>query len=490
MVKMLPSKVNFVLKTYRISPLHAVLYGCMLVLLAFSLYYYKLRIFSDTAGCLTDIVRNDGFTMGHNRFICFINQLLPAAFVRAHAWMKAIVMAYSFNHMLVPVGLALLCMHWLKRPYHALALLLQVVLMNVLLFYYAISELQMGLFLLLFYDAVADHALETGRWKTFGILSLLIPPVLAFSHPMILAFTGWLCYRLLKDKSDYRNTAIAAACFFAGFLIKKTRFTSFYEMERGLTWEKVRPFGLNYLDGPFAHSVYEYILKETFMVPLVLLCSIILLARLRKYTLIGLMLVLVVGIFTLIVINFENWESHYYDQYYEHMIQPAVFFIVLGFSYGLLRFPGRVWLKAGAVAIIFIISLAKISSGSEQHVARQRWMYGYLELMDKLQLKKAVVGRIWIPEGMVRGSFWSSSWESLILSSLEGPEHSKTLFMVWDTDTARIHEPIEATDEFVTDGWSFKQNTLPTPYFQLGSKPYVILEQVVPDTVLEHLRWK
>jgi hypothetical protein len=196
----------------------------------------------------------------------------------------------------------------------------------------------------------------------------------------------------------------------------------------------------------------------------------------------------VAGIFTLVLINFEDWGGHFYDHYYEHMLQPAIFLLALLCCYALKNLPGREWQKTGVLAVVFVISLAKISSGSEPHVARQRWIYGYLELMDQISVKKAVAGRIWVPDGMVRGSFWSSSWESLILSSLEGPGRSKTLFLSWDTH--RINEPVQATDEFVTDSWSFKQSSLPKTYFSLGDKPYVILETAVPDSVLEHLRWR
>jgi hypothetical protein len=208
---------------------------------------------------------------------------------------------------------------------------------------------------------------------------------------------------------------------------------------------------------------------------------------LRKYWLAALLIIMPAGFLTIVLIGFEDWSTHVYDHYYEHMLQPAVFFIILLFCYALAGLPGRAYLKTGAVALVLFISLAKIHTGSLAHVARQKWLHGYLELMDRLKLKKAVAGRIWVPEGMVRGSFWSASWESLLLSSLDGPQGSKTLFLVWDT--GRIMEPIGASDEFVNDGWSLKQAALPARYFQLDDKPYVILEKAVPDTVLNSLRW-
>ena len=323
-------------KSPKLQPLNLVLYGSMIVLLAFALCYYKLRIFSDTAGYLTDIIRNDGFVIAHNRFISVLNQWLPVLLLKAHASLKVIAVAYSFSYTLVPVALALLCMHWLKRPYHALAIMLLVLLMNVLLFYYAVSELQMGLCLLLFYDSAADYAQQSGRRKVLDVLTIIILPTFAFSHPLCLpVFIGWLLYRLLKERADYRSTGIAVLCFFTAYGIKKIWFTTVYEAQKAFTWEIVRPFGFNYYDGPFAQSIYSHILTQTFMMPAVLLCTIVLLARMRKYRLLILLITMTGGIFTVILLTFEDWSTHFYDHYHEHMLQPAVFFLVLLFCYAL-----------------------------------------------------------------------------------------------------------------------------------------------------------
>ena len=460
----------------------------MVTLLFFSLYYYRLRMFSDTAGCVTDIIRKDGFTMAHSRFIAIINQLLPVALLKAHASLKAIAIAYSFNHTLVPVVLALLCMHWLKRPYHALAMMLQAVLMSVLLFYYPISELQMGLFLLLFYDALADDAAERGRRTAFLTGTLILLPVIAFSHPMmLLVCAGWLCYRFLKDRTDYLNTGIAALVLVAAFCVKKFWFTSNYEVDKTITWEKFRHFRFQYYQDPFALSIYRYVLNDAFLVLFVLLCSMALLIWMKKYRLLGLLIAMVIGIITLLLLNFEDGWSYHYDHYNEHLVQPVVFFIVLFFCYTLPKVPGNIHLKTGIVALILMISLVKIYGGRESHIARQKWIYSYLALMDRLQVKKAVLGRNWVPESMVQGTFWSANWESLILSSLDGPERSKTLFMAWYVD--KVSEPVWSPNHFVTDGGGYRQNTLPERYFVLGDKPYVFLEKVVPHMVLERLRW-
>jgi|GEM_PF-3413127 len=474
----------------KIPPLHLVLYGSMVTLLIFSLSYYKLRVaFSDSASYLTDITRNDGFFVAHGRFVSVLNQWIPFFLVKAGASLKALAVAYSFNYSLAPVLFSLICMHWLKRPYHALAIMMLVLLMNSLLFYYTCSELQMGLTVLLFYDAVVDRMKEKRSWPTFLLLTFLLMPFIAFSHPTNIAvFAGWVVYRMIRRWSDYRYVSIAGVWYIASYLAKKAWFTTTYEASQMVTWETFRPFGLNYYNGPFARSFYKYFVSEAFMVGVVFILMIVMLLWLRKYKLLVFVTGTMAVLFTIIVIKFENWSSHFYDHYHEHMMQTVIFFLVLSFSYGMSKIPGRPYLKAAIVAIVFVISLAKINSGREALIARQKWLYNCLALMDKLGLKKAAAGRVWVPEGMTRGTFWSSSWETLILSSLEGPENSKTLFLAWNID--EVKEPVYKTDEFISDANTYPQNTLPQQYFRLDDKPYVFLEHVVPDSVLEHLRWQ
>jgi hypothetical protein len=462
----------------------------MVTLLVFALLYYKQRVaFSDSASYLTDITRNDGFFVAHARFVSILNQWIPVILIKADASLKALAIAYSFNYSLVPVVLSLMCMHWLKKSYHAVAIMLLVLLMNSLLFFYTCSELQMGLCLLLFYDAFIDSAEERQRWPTFLLLSIFLVPFIAFSHPTNVAvFFGWIVYRVIIRRSKYKYLTLAGVLYIISYLVKKFWFTTSYEAGRSLSWETVRPFGLNYYNGPFAQSFYRYVVAEAFLVPVVLILLIIMLVGLRKYTLLIFLIGIITALFTIVIIKFEDWGSQVYDHYFEHMFHTAMFFLIIGFCYALSIISGRTHLKTALLALIFIISLAKINSGSELLTTRQRWLNNYLALMESLHLKKAVAGRVWIPPGMLKGSFWSCSWETLILSSLDGPEKSKTLFLAWNI--TEVKEPVHLSDEFISDAHTYSQTTLPLRYFNLGHAPYVFLEDKVPDSVLERLRWQ
>lgn len=474
-----------VLATGKLWPLWIVLYGSMATLLFFALYYYKLRAgFSDTSAYLINITRNDGFYIAHNRFVSVLNQWLPVLFLKMHASLNAIAITYSLGYSLVPVILALLCMHWLKRPYHALAIMLLVSLMNMLLFYYSVSELQSGLCLLLFYDAILDQLRSR---KAYVVSTLIIVPTVAFSHPMCLpVFIGWLAYRIIIEQPRYSSIAGATACFFAACAVKKIWFASTYESAKMLRWQSFRGLSWKHYSGPFAQSFYSYVVAEAFIVPVVLLCTIALLLWLRRYRLLFLLIAVTGLLFTIVVLAFEDWFINLYDHYYEHMLQPAIFFIVLILCYALATIPRQSYTKAGFAAIVLVISFSKIVRGREPHEVRQRWMSRCLALMDKQHIKKAVAGRQWVPHDLRQGSFWSAGWESLVMSSLQGPAGSRTLFLAWDIN--HVREPVQATREVVTDGSSYPQSTLPPRYFMLDDKPYVFLEYIVPDSVLENLR--
>jgi hypothetical protein len=470
--------------------LRVVLYLGMAGLLILSLLNYKLRDgFSDASYYLMDMTRNGGFVIAHNRIVCVLTQWLPALLMQFGASFKTLAISYSFCYSLAPVLMALLALHWLRQPFTALAILLLFTLMNAQLFYYPVSELQTGLGLLLLYNGIVDYSnAREGRNRRLVLASLILAPLIAFSHPMALpTFVCWLFYRFINDKAGWKKLSIIALLFFAAFLVKQFLFLSNYESSKVFGWEQFKPFGINYYYGPLGQSFLSYVPRNAIGMLIVLACTITLLTYHRKWKLLATTLVSIVALYTLVMIAFEQFDgSHKYDHYYEHYLQPCVLFLVLTFTTAIASFHLEGRIKAAAIGTVLLISFIHIINRSEWHERRQRWQCSYLNMMDSLQVKKAVVHRKWGPERMWIPSFWSSSTETLFLSSLKGPEHSKTLYMSWDIND--IDEPYQQPDKILLDGSSLEQSTLPTRYFRLGNKPYVILEHVVPDTVLARLR--
>jgi hypothetical protein len=474
--------------------LRIVTYAGAAVLLILSLYYYKLRDgFGDTPYDIVKMIHNNGFVIENNRFAAALNQWMPVLLLKAGAPLKAVAVAYSFCYVLTPMVMALLAIHWLRQTYTAIAILLLFTLMNSLLFYYPVSELQMGLATLLFYNGIIDYcAKERNRRAAFIAATILCVPTIAFCHPMAApAFAGWLLYRLGRKDAKWSLTGIAVFCFAMAYIIKTLYFVSHYEAEAGknLTLGRVGSFGLNYYAGPFSISFYKYLLDDAFLVPLILLCSIALLIYQRRWLLLltGLMAILLA--YTVILLAFEDFTGgRTYEYYFEHYMQAPVVMLILVFIQALEKLRMNVLIKAIAVGLILIVSFAKIISNSASHLARQRWEYAYLELMERLHIRKAALSLKWVSPGIPRSDIWAIAPETLLLSALENPSASKTLFVVEQLNASK--EALQKTDEWLIGNWSIKQQELPERYFILGDKPYLLLDSNVADSELEHMLWR
>ncbi len=475
------------------EPLVAVLYAAIAVLLGFAFWCYKLRVgFSDAPFYIVNMAAKDGFEVAHGRYICLLIQWLPVLLIKLDAPLKWVAVAYSVCYSLAPVLMALVALRWLRQPRTALAILLLVTLMNSKLFYYPVSDFQLGLALLLLYNGIFEHcrAQSTPRWRVFGPASLIVLPTLAFAHPLVLpVYAVWIAYRAENGKRDLPMVAVAALGFAAAYAAKRLAFTSGYEAVRAADIPDILSFSAAHYSGWLSQTFGAYLWKEAFLVPALLLGTIALAVARREWF----MLLWVVGgtaaLYSLVLLAFQDLAANdAYDHYHEHCMQAALFPALLVFPRlaGAWRVDAR--LKAATVASVFLISFGKIADGGRVHRERQAWYTGCIRLMNSLHVDKAIVGRAWLPDGWTKGTFWSAPMETLFLSALDNPRNAKTLFMPWDIRTFQ-NGPYNRGDVFLFDGYYHPLDEVTSRYFPLSARPYVILEDALAPAVLNRLRW-
>src|SRR5690606_37960936 len=109
----------------------------------------------------------------------------------------------------------------------------------------------------------------------------------------------------------------------------------------------------------------------------------------------------------------------------------------------------------------------------------------YMGLMDDFRVQKATLSRDYVSVGE-RGTYWSAAFESLLLSSLKGPDSSKTLFLVWNYNSLR--EDISVKDKLVYDGGYWPISMYNQNYFRLNKAlPYLVLDSVSDPKLLMEL---
>ncbi|MEZ4979699.1 MAG: hypothetical protein R2772_10430 [Chitinophagales bacterium] len=164
------------------------------VLLIFSLVFSLERILSaDTATYLYNLVNEREFAFGSQRFIAAFTQLIPLFFLKLNASLATVVAAYSFNMMLFHALVVLTIVFLFKDYKSAFVLLLSHLIAGSLLFYYPVSEYQMGLSLsILLYSYVKTFKLYLSiKMHQFTLLFFLLLLIL-YSHPLAIIFLAFL----------------------------------------------------------------------------------------------------------------------------------------------------------------------------------------------------------------------------------------------------------------------------------------------------------
>lgn len=414
-------------------------YGATLVLLLMAVLFYRERvIFSDSAGYVVHIMTHNAFEISmHSRFVGALSQWLPLLAYRCNASLDTILRLYSLNSILVPVSCILVSLYWFRETRTAWSILLFYTLMNTWLFYYPVSELQMGLCLFLFYHGAANYFGGQGRINSapFILLSLLLIPTIVFSHPLAYPIlVSWLALRYFIDKKSWKQLLFPATAGTLSWLIKHFFFTIWYESDK--TSQGLEHFSGQTISGilsGLSSDFLKMLAQDAFLLPLLMLAVTGILIYQRRYWAAIWFLLVLAAWWILVSVSF--FDGHY-DHYYEHMYQAIPFFIAL---YGALLLPGilKPALTRFCFLFIFALSVVKICNGQKFHEERFAWFERCFTLMDRMQCKKAAFTSGVIPGGSHCPSFWSVSYETLLLSTLKGKKEGKTIYITGNIEDAR-----------------------------------------------------
>jgi hypothetical protein len=458
----------------------------MLTLILLSIIFYKQRIaYHDTAGYFISLVYKGEFNISHSRYIGASSQWLPLLLLKAGSSFKALALGYSLANVLFPILLSFVCLFIFKDANRGLAILIYWILLDSYLFYYTCSEVPMGLALLMFYDGFLNYMeRQPKRQLLFWIISIIVLPTVLFSHPMnLLVIFAWLGYRYMRQSFQFdRRYIFISAITIAAYILKKVFFVSTYEMEKTPGVERLSKLSFDMYHGTLATSFYNTLLSDSFLVPLLLLVTLIVLIRSRRKALGGYLFLTVSFFFTLILLVFQTSNEILYDQYYEHLMQPLSFFIVLAFMDVLRANRRYILLERVSLLLIGIISVSKIVNGSQVITDRHEWYGRKFKIMDACAIRKAIILRDEVPDGNNKSSYWNAGAETLFLSSLAGNEHNKTIFMVWPWIRQQsLDEGNEQT--ILYDGFRHQLGDYPAKYFNLGNERYTWIRK---DTCIKN----
>ncbi len=451
-----------------------------IALFIFSCLFYKERIiFTDTAVYAYSITTSGQFFIAAHRFVSILIQILPLCGITMGLSLKAVLCLYSLNGILLPVISAIVCRFVFKDKATTLAILLFYTIMNMWLFYYPVSEFQMGLCLLFVLHAFLlwySQAAAKKRWLLYLVNFLLVPTII-FSHTLsFYVFIAWMAWMLFSYPHFRKKVLVLPLLLVLAAHLTREYF--FQSLVGTVPYDDFRKEGLSnfkaaissYFDSPLSHASLHTFINDYFLV-LLLFFSLLFFFSIRKQWLsLIYFTATIIAFWLLVTVSFREVP---YNHYPEHLYQPLPFFIALVFGQYARKMLHAPWTLSLALTGIFLISFSKIYSNHRFYSQRLKWYENYISLMHSKNVWNGVLPTDYIVFDK-KDDYRFSVYESRLLSSLPGPD--ATVSLIIEDHAGNSNKDMLPPE--IKKGF----------YFTERNHPYMMLDAVATVQVLDSLR--
>ena len=444
-------------------------YGAMISLLILAILFYQERAFFLDIAFQTFLMINEGTVqIMVNRFGAALIQLPPLLAIKAGAPIWVISMLYS-----AAFPLLFLCIYWLivrffKNDYLGWVLVFLFTLIVFDAFYWATSEQQQGLAVLLLFFAYLIRYPNNYSWWMW-IINIIGVIVLAYYHPLIFIpfYFLWLYFLLHQPTRFFNKQFLLIGIIMLIVLIIKSQISSnWYDADKINTFTtNLKAYYPNYLSLPSHVQFLKNCVKVWYFFPLFLIVDIAYYLYQKAWLKLGLLLSFCLGFIFLLHIAFPNTEHRFYA---EVNYMALSIFVMVPFIFEIAPLIKAQHLTFLFVAIL-LIRLSSIAYNHRPYTQRIEWITQQLQQAstnsDKFYLdKKDAPMDLLLME-------WGLPYESLIISNAQG--HPKTLFI--HDDIPSFQAPLQQDSTFVTSFRNYHQNELNTKYFNLRKGTYKVI---------------
>lgn len=443
------------------------------VLIAWSILFYKERMMNfDSAYYCFNILRTGEFFLPHDRTINYASQWLPLLAMQMGCSLKTFLMVYSASFIALHYLMYNLIVYGFRNAETGIFLALCMCLTTRYKFYSGISEIYFSLVLAaLFVAWLSKNRSLFPKLSNIQhvLIACLITLVCTTAHPIIvlpmLAFLGfdWFYHKRWFDGWNWSIIAFVLAAFSYRYWAIKS---SSYEGNRlGNAWEQ---FEAIYTPTEFrSWHIIKYFLETEYTLAAAVFIILVGILFWQRKILSGLFLLLCTVLLALLV--FVTYSYLTSDTYF--MID------------GYLGLIGIVW----AIPILFVVlkserywwsillSVGLLGFSLQRTYSKHTFFKERLEyltyLMDNngdaehrkltMQVQTFDWSKTWLR--------WAIPYETLLLSSVESPDSTKTVYIAdWDADMEKI---LSISDKLHDEMHPI--SSLPRLYFKLDTNEYV-----------------
>jgi hypothetical protein len=475
------------MKEFRIIKILA--HTFFIVLFVFAVVFYIERIlYADGSFYTFKILCFEKFNIESGRYMAFLTQILPLILVKMHAGLKAVMVSYSVSFVVIYYLIFLICMYVFSSFRAGLATTFVLFLGISDCSMYPLTELQLGLiFCVLFYGFLEYYFLHEQQFTfakkaaqlLFGGMIILM---CLFSHPTTLFPVFFILGFQYIDKGLYKNKTIYFFAFLA-LVFYSAKFLSVdrnsYEGQQMGPLKNMLAILEKFSNINSVHFFLKFILKGIYVLPLLLfLVTIVYYFVKRNYLKLAFIIVTTFGFFIILMVVFSPGDI---DVGMEKNIMPLWIFIALPFVHDLLFHKFRHFFVQPLIyTVVVIAGLTWFYRATVIYSDRLNYMKQLIETSsDTVQSSKIIVEKKNLNIYRV-GSTWSYANETLLLSSLDGPQNAKTVYVVDDRNQLK-DDDLQKNDVYLCVPFWLKWNysSLNQRYFQLPLQPYQIFESRV-----------
>lgn len=440
-----------------------------------ALWFYKERMcILDGAVYSFELTSTEDFFTPHHRTANWLFQALPLLAVKLGMGLRGVLMLYSLSFVLVYYLVFLFCRSICRRPEVGWAILLIQLLLLNRTYFWPVSEVFHCMIFGIGFYAWASGAQE----RAYG----LYVPVAAFlfllglaTHPVAPAIFAFGALLIWVEKGQWiywKGWALCAALalVYGAWKVWGPQ-PSEYEQEL-LDSQKGFGYLLAHLNEIPGYIQMKVILnRELKVIPVFGIATLLGLLFQKKWLKGAFLLLFSLAYFLLVVRTYQRGES---SLILSNVLGPLGLFALILFLRDVLPSISLTLLHYVGLIFLFFFFQHNIRSRFEPNRLQLRWHENMAALSSQLEQPKLIVDKANLSTHLFYID-WSIGVESLLLSSLDGPENTSQVFATDNTALFRDMDQPETQFAFATF-WPHRSLADLNPnYFQFPANAFFVL---------------
>ncbi len=458
-------------------------FSFLILFLLAGFFFLERVLYADSAFQFFKIINFERFNIEAGRFSVFLAELIPLLAIKLGAGLKFVIFCFSVSYILIYYIAYLISILIFKDDTAGILIIFLLVLGIRSSFFHPVTETHQALvYSCLFYAWLFNpiSLIETLARKCFRLLTgIIIIALCFFSHPVSFFLLLYIIGYFMVSRDTWKDPLIYTLIIFILILYSLKFFVSADNSYEGHYFSIIGS-GFHYFRDFFAYESFKFFVHNLgnlyyFHLLIGLFMLIYYLSNRSFVKLIYYLLGILIFFITTVITYYEGDSP----MSMEKNFMPLSLFICLPFVREILfEFNKFSRLKFGFVIFVIGISLFNIFSESSVYKNRIEYLSRMVSYSQKFPERKFIIQKQLIDMNKLIIP-WALSVETLLFSSLDSPDSSKTFFITDDVN--KLNYTKDNVELFMcTDFWlDWNIKELNNKYFKLKEGKYRVITEYI-----------